>query len=209
MDMFECGLLRNKMREFLATSLDGWLVIRYESSDNEVESEDSDSEDAGHVLDHQNYNCGLEIKTPSSKKILQQQVRQCVDLYGTFSQCEFGSAAFKKLVYKPEYRVQVLHHAAVVNLKYILFVIAGTTKIHYAILIRFPESKLMTMKRILCDIFNRSLRWVYTISSLSDDIKSHIPDFREDIVSTKSYPITKDSVHFALIIWKKLMSMVQ
>ena len=28
-DPFECGLLRNKMNEFLATSLDGWLIINY------------------------------------------------------------------------------------------------------------------------------------------------------------------------------------
>ena len=209
LDMFECGLLRNKMKEFLATSLDGWLVIRYELSDNEVQSDNSDSEDAGHIMDNENFNCGLEIKTPSSKKILQQQVCQCVDLYGTFSHCDFGSAAFKKLVYKPEYRVQVLHHATVVNLKYVLFVVAGTTRIHYAILIRFPESKLTTMKRLLCDIYNRSLKWAYTISSLSDNIESHIPDFREDIVSSKSYPITKDCVHFGLIIWKKLLTMVQ
>jgi len=28
-DSFECGLLRNKMNEFLARSLDGWLIISY------------------------------------------------------------------------------------------------------------------------------------------------------------------------------------
>jgi G:T-mismatch repair DNA endonuclease (very short patch repair protein) len=46
-DLFECSLLRNKLKEYLATSLDGWLVIRYESSNNEHVSDDSDSEDAG------------------------------------------------------------------------------------------------------------------------------------------------------------------
>ena len=105
-------------------------------------------------MDHSNYNCGLEIKTPSSKKILHTQIRNYIDLYGMFSQCEFGSAAFKHLVYKPEYRVQVLHHTTVTNLKYILFVVAGTTKIHYAVLICFPNKKLMVTKGILMAIYN-------------------------------------------------------
>ena len=29
-DAFECGLLHNKIREYLATSLDGWIVMKYE-----------------------------------------------------------------------------------------------------------------------------------------------------------------------------------
>ncbi len=28
-DAFECGLLHNKMKEYLATSLDGWTVMQY------------------------------------------------------------------------------------------------------------------------------------------------------------------------------------
>jgi hypothetical protein len=103
--------------------------------------------------------CGLEIKTPYSKKTLPNQVRQCILLYGTFSQCEFEGAAFKQLVYKPEYHVQVLHHATVTNLKYILFVIAGMTKVHNAVLIRFPDAMLTVMKRIISSVYNRSLKW--------------------------------------------------
>jgi hypothetical protein len=112
-------------------------------------------------------------------------------------------------VYKPEYCVQVLHHAAVVNLKYILFVVAGTTKVHYAVLIRFSDAKITIMKRILSNIYNRSLKWAYTSSLISDDMQSVIPDFREDIISSKSNPITEDCVLFSLIIWKKLLTMVQ
>jgi hypothetical protein len=41
-DLFECGLLQNKLKECLATSLDGWLVIRYKSSENEHVSDNSD-----------------------------------------------------------------------------------------------------------------------------------------------------------------------
>ncbi len=60
-DLFECSLLRNKMKEFLATSLDGWLIIRYKSSENEEQSDISDPEDACNVMDQQNFDCGLEI----------------------------------------------------------------------------------------------------------------------------------------------------
>ena len=146
------------------------------------------------------YHCGLEIKTPSSKKLLQNEIRTAVDLHGVFSQCEFGSAAFRQLVYKPEYRVQVLHHATVCNFKYILFVVAGTTKVHYAVLIRFPEAKVAIMKRILSRIYNRSLKWAYTMAWVSNDLQSCIPEFREEVVSSRSYPITQECVLFSLIV---------
>jgi hypothetical protein len=126
-----------------------------------------------------------------------------------FSQCELGSAAFKQLVYKPEYHAQVVHHATVTILKYILFVVAGTTKIHYAVLIHFTNKKLMVMKGILTAIYNRSLKWAYTGAIMSNNLQSSIPEFREDIISSKSYPIPVNCVIFSWIICKKLLSMVQ
>jgi hypothetical protein len=119
------------------------------------------------------------------------------------------SDAFKQLVYKPEYRVQVFHHAVVANLKYILFVVAGATKVHYAVLIRFPDDKISVMKGLLARIYTRSLKWAYHTPGTSGDLMSCIPDFCEDVVSSKSYPITKENVLFYWNIWKKLMSMVQ
>jgi len=133
-DSFECGLIRNKMNEFLATSLDGWLIIQYVEKDwNDQNYSDSEKDDDS--IERREYNCGLEIKTPSSKKVIQGCIMEAVDLHGTFSCCEFGSSEFKQLVYKPEYRTQVLHHATVANLPYILFVVAGETKVRYATLI--------------------------------------------------------------------------
>jgi hypothetical protein len=58
-DMFECGLLQNKLKEYMATSFDRWLIIRYESSDDEKELNNSNSEDEGWAMEHSNYNCGL------------------------------------------------------------------------------------------------------------------------------------------------------
>ena len=36
-----------------------------------------------------------------------------------------------------------------------------------------------------------------------------MPPFHEDVISSKSYPITKTSIVFTWIIWKKLLQMVQ
>ena len=43
-DAFTCGLLRNKMKEYLATSLDGWIVMSYNEDGLENEILHSDSE---------------------------------------------------------------------------------------------------------------------------------------------------------------------
>jgi hypothetical protein len=83
------------------------------------------------------------------------------------------------------------------------------TKVHYAVLIQFSDAKLTITKRLLSKVYNRSLKWAYNFSLVTDNIESVIPDFCEDIISSKSYPITKDCVLFALIIWRKLMTMVQ
>ena len=120
-------------------------------------------------IERREYNCGLEIKTPSSKKLIQGCIREAVDLHGAFSCCEFSTTEFKQLVYKPEYRSQVLHHATVANLPYILFVVAGETKVLYATLIQFPEAKKTVMKGILRGVYSRSLKWAYTIPLNKED----------------------------------------
>jgi hypothetical protein len=190
------------MREYLATSLDGWIVMRYADDSGDERSVHSDSDGSAVSIERRKYNCGLEIKTPSSKKIIQETVKKGLDFYGPYSQCEFGSCAFTQLVYKPEYRTQVLHHATIANLKYVLFVVAGTTKIHYAVLIRFPEVKLTIMRGILAGIYQRSLKWAYTSATVSP--LSIIPTFCEEVISS----ITTDCIVFSWIIWKHLMRMV-
>jgi hypothetical protein len=88
-------------------------------------------------------------------------------------------------------------------------VVAGTTKVHYAVLICFPDAKVAIMKGLLSGIYNRSLKWAYTTAWVSHDLQSCIPEFCEEVISSKSYPITRDCVIFSLIVWKKLLSMIQ
>jgi hypothetical protein len=57
LDAFECGLLHNKMIEYLATSLDGWIVMKYHEQSGEW-SVHSDSDDSVVSIDPLKYNCG-------------------------------------------------------------------------------------------------------------------------------------------------------
>ena len=83
------------MNEFLATSLDGWLIISYEKNWYE---NDNNSDSDENSMERREYICGLEIETPSSKKLIQGCIREVINLHGAFSCCEFGSAEFKQRV---------------------------------------------------------------------------------------------------------------
>jgi hypothetical protein len=64
-DIFECGLLRNKLKEYLAASLDGWLVMKYDVSDEELSHQSGDSEDEGTVMERKNYKLWVGRKLPN------------------------------------------------------------------------------------------------------------------------------------------------
>jgi hypothetical protein len=100
----------------------------------------------------------------------------------------------------PEYWMQVLHHATVANLKYVLFVVGGSTKAHYTIPIQFPDHKLTSMRGILSGVYQQSLKWTCTSAWTGNNPGSVIPAFREDVISSKSYLITKDFIVFTWII---------
>ena len=80
MGAFDCGLLHNKMKEYLETSLDGLIVMRYNEEGIENEILHSDPEGSEMSMDPCHYNCGLEIKTPSSKTIIQEKNQKRFEL---------------------------------------------------------------------------------------------------------------------------------
>ena len=110
------------------------------------------------VCDVEQICCGLEIKTPSSKKLIDKVINPMKELYGAFSLCEFGDTKFKRLVYKPEYRTQVTHHAVTGDLDYVLFVVESKTIFQYATLSYFPRHKRLTFLGILKGVYGRCLR---------------------------------------------------
>jgi hypothetical protein len=120
-DGWKYSLLRNKDDLWLATSLDWWLHLRLPRA----VFGDLDDIDTSQELVTVDF--GLEIKTPPGLKVLLRKIRPALDLHGCFSRCSFGVATCKVLVYSVAYRFQVLHHATVANLNYILFVVTDET----------------------------------------------------------------------------------
>ena len=142
---------------------------------------------------------GLEIKTPSNKALLRTKIYPNKGVHAT---CEFGDNTFHRLVYKPEYRTQVLHEAACCNLEYVLFVVADETDLIYSTLIHFPSYKRWNYIGILEGVYNRTLTWAYTDAWDSNDPMEFMPEFRQQMVSAPSYPVDRESLCFEFFIWK-------
>lgn len=151
------------------------------------------------------FHCGLEVKTIVSKK-LTRKFDMVKHVCGDFSLCDFGDNNFQLLVWDPKYRTQLLHHATVVDLDYMLFVVASETTIRYATLVYIPETKQTTYREILRGIYERSMKWVYV--PIVTNQKFRIPYFRESAVSSSSYPVDSLSLCFNIFLWKKLIAMV-
>ena len=78
------------------------MVINYKDGSDAELSYTSESYDNDYVsIDKRNYNCGLEIKTPSSKMAIQWCIRQYKynDHHGAFLQCDYVSLACRQLVH--------------------------------------------------------------------------------------------------------------
>ncbi len=154
-------------------------------------------------------NCGLEIKTPSGRQVLQNKILPAKDCHGTFSTCEFGDEAFKMLVYDASYRTQILHHATAANLNYILFVVANETGITYATMVHVPRRKRLVYLEILTGVYERCLKWAYVDAMNSNNPLAHLPEFCEEAILSPKYPIDRDSLSVSYCIWKILLKKVQ
>ena len=147
---------------------------------------------------------GIEIKTPSSKALL-QKLRSYVSMHGhMYFECWFGDHLFQQLVYDPQYRVQVLHHATVCMFSDILFVVADESQVIYAVWIRFKEKKKKIYTGILKDVYEKELAWAYTDAWASATPQSHIPQFESNKVYCPCYKIQEEDVLFHYCIWRKM-----
>ena len=211
-DMWECGLLRNKSSPWLATSRDGWLRLKMKGStcnQYAVASDNSDSDDHDDDLERSaTVNCGLEIKTPSGSKVLREKVQPAKECHGFFSTCAFGDQRFKQLVYQVDCRSQILHHATAANLDFILFIVASETGARYATLIHIRRVKRDAFHGILRGVYNCCLKWAYVDAWDSPDPVSFIPDIRPDVISSAKYPIDHESLCVSYCIWKSLFKMI-
>ena len=62
---------------------------------------------------------------------------------------------------------------------------------------------------ILRGVYDRSLKWAYADKWENDDPLKIMPQFRPEVVSSKSYKIESDSILFMLFVWKKLTYMIK
>jgi hypothetical protein len=127
---------------------------------------------------------GLEIKTPtgSDKRELVLRLR---DEFGEYTESTLGNDIFKALVYEPNYRVQVLHHAVVCGFEKVLFVVANEYKPIFSTLISFTTSQKQSYQSLLMEIYYRDLSWAYTTAwNDSRNPEHHVPHFRQRAVST-------------------------
>jgi len=188
--VWECGLISRKDHIFLATSLDAWVVYYTDAS----------KEEKNHLA--------LEIKTPTSNEI-REKVLSLRDEYGDYTYCEMGDEVFSSLVYMPQYRVQVVHHAAVCGLDKVLFVVADEYKPVYATMISFSPTQKRTYISLVTDlVYKKSLQWAYTALFETGDPEQHIPEFREEAVSTPSCSVDRDTLLFHFAVWQALLNRV-
>lgn len=194
-DAFECGLISQITLKYFATSLDGWLVLKLPYVEVPTERQKT------HVA--------LEIKSPTSKD-MRERVHQLRDDYGEFTECTLGSLEFLELVYKQEYRAQVLHHAAVCGFDKVLFVVANEYKPIYATMVTITREQRDTYISIVSDyVYEKSLKWAYTTAWDAADPQEHFPEFRESAISTANYSIDSDTLAFHFAIWRNLLKKLE
>jgi hypothetical protein len=185
--LWECGLISQVGNSWLATSLDGWLVYVDRLQNPNVEE-----------------HAGLEIKTPTGKE-WRELVKTHQSQFGSYVRCKCGDEEFKLLVYKSDYRTQVLHHATATNLEKVFFIVANENTPIYSVLISFSTEQRQTFLGILMGIYDRGLSWAYNDAWTNADPTCHIPFFREEVISRSSYHIDRDTVVFQYVLWKVLL----
>ena len=107
-EMYEVGMVLKSEAEWAGTNVDG--LIHMCKRPSTVESTIEVNNDEHPVQNNPVVTCAVEMKTPYSKDI-KEKVARNVNSFGPSITINITNPAFKQLVYKPEYRVQVVHHA--------------------------------------------------------------------------------------------------
>lgn len=159
---------------------------------------------------NQKQHAALEIKSPTSLSV-RQKVHELRDQHGEYTQCTLGDITFNALVYKPEYRVQVLHHAVVCGFDKVLFVVANEFKPIYATMISVTQQQRETYIYMVTEhIYENSLKWAYTTAwDDKANPEQHFPDFREEAVTTPKYHVDHDTLAFHYAVWRLTVTMVE
>jgi len=115
----------------------------------------------------------------------------------SIDRCVFGDDKFQKLVWTTGYRIQMLHHATVLQLEHVVFVVASSHEILYVVLVQFPQSNRNTYEAILDDYAAQHLKPIYN-SSLP------LPERREECLSQDTFRIEPETVRLNLALWRAM-----
>jgi hypothetical protein len=169
---YEFGLVRRKDKPWLATSVDGVVALN--------------------IGDAQEFNCAIEIKTMTFPHTV-AEARAIAAQHTKVMLCSFGDDVFKKCL-KPEYRVQCLHHACVMGLNCVLFIVASGTNIIYYLLICMEDEDTARYEKLL-DPMKESLNWVYGDAPFPQE------GFGDGLLQN-GYHVDVHSVRLQLALWK-------
>ena len=95
------------------------------------------------------------ITTPETAHDAKERFEKQID------SCVFGDDKFKKIVFTTGFRVQSPHHSVVLQVDYVLFVVADSIRIINILHIAFPHRDRMIYEAILYDCRVQHLKLIY------------------------------------------------
>lgn len=114
-----------------------------------------------------------------------------------FMECDAGSQRFKDLVENPSYRVQLIHHAAVLGLDYSLIIFDDLHKIQQCILLKVTRAQRETYLNYMKSLSDNYLQFAYSTNSMK------IPRLGNDRdVKIYGYALDHHTVELYLQLWR-------
>lgn len=104
-------------------------------------------------------------------------MKQVKDLHSIILSSVFASEKVRYMVQEPEYYTQIMHHATVSDVIYVLLIVAAQTKVQYATMTYFPSTEWIVMRSIFHDMYGSTLKRTYVNAQESNDPAQHISDF--------------------------------
>lgn len=179
-ELFEIGLVCRKGAEYAATSADGIALLT--APDNTCTI------------------AAVEIKTKTTTQTQKVAAKRAMEL-GEFNSIDIISdaAKFHICVSDVIHRGQVLHHAAVLGVDYVLYVVAEPGHIYNIVLIHVPDDVRATYLQVLDIIAIRHLKWIYNPETSSE---AEMPQYANDAYG---YASDRDTVRQSFFLWKALV----
>jgi hypothetical protein len=176
---FEFGLVRRSDKPWLATSVDGLVEL---SLGGEA-----------------HFQCVIEIKTMTTPNTV-NEARAIANGMNKLSICYLGDDTFLKCV-KPEYRVQCMHHACVMGVNAVLFIVASDHNIIYMLIIDLPIADVDMYESIL-DPLRETLDWIYGTAPFPTEC------FCEGL-GQSGYHVDVHSIRLQLALWKNTHALIR